>query len=123
MKGHGEVIFSWNDDVLYVETVGPFNEEGIQNAAKEYMNIINSRKDAPFSVIEIWDTESLASLQAMDKVGELWCNLAQNNCVSLAVVISSRVQSWVSNKLLPEIGKIFTKREDAQKWVEQNKNP
>lgn len=121
MKSHGRVKFHWDDEILYVEAFGPFNEEGIQKAANTYLDIISNRKTPLFSVIEIWDSDSLASPEEAQRVGKLWNSLSENGCRFFALVASTNIQGWLGKGILPDIGKIFTKKEDAEQWIKEQK--
>ncbi len=117
MKSHGYVEFSWESNILYVEAFGPFNEEGVMEAASEYLSTILNRTVSDFSVIEIWDEDSLGSPEALAYVEKLWEQLISNGCTSIALVVSNSLQRGVAEKFLPSIGKIFHKKEDAKFWI------
>jgi hypothetical protein len=117
MNPHGEINLFWEDDILYLEAFGPFNEEGVIKAASEYLNTITKRNVTSFSVIEVWDEDSLSSPEGMEYVGKLWAQLVSNNCISLAVVVSNTVQRDISEQLIPSIGKVFNSKVAAKIWV------
>jgi len=117
VKSHGFLKFSWKSNVLYVQVLGPFNEEGVIEESSKYLSAISNRKVADFSVIELWDEEALGSPKAMNDVCKLWKKLITQNCISLAIVVPNSVQRDIAEKLLPSIGKVFGKIEDAEYWV------
>jgi hypothetical protein len=120
MNTHGELVFTWKKSVLYVEVFGAFNMEGIKDGAIKYMKTVMDRKVPSFSIIEIWDVETLTSLESMNDVDKLWSNLNKNGCISLALVIPRDVQEWSAKRMLPDIGKIFNNKHDAEQWIKEN---
>jgi len=117
MKSHGHLGFKWSKDILYVEVFGPFNKEGVVEAASIYLDMIANRKCTSFAVIEILDDESLGSPSALDEVSKLWKCLEQYNCTSLAIVSSNIVQHSIIESIIPHIGKVFNRKEDAEQWI------
>ncbi len=122
MQGHGKTLFNWDNNILYVEAFGPFNEEGIVDAADSYQNAIIDRTSDLFSIIEIWDAECLGSPQTISEVGKHWSILSRNGCISLAIVVANGVQKSIVKSRLPEIGKVFSDKEDAIQWLQQKLN-
>ena len=104
MKAHGILQLTWKQNTLYAEAFGPFNEEGIIEASI-------------FSVIEVWDENSMTSPEALKDVGRLWAVLANYGCESYALIVSNRLQESVAQPYLPEIGKIFNDVDAAELWV------
>lgn len=121
MKIHGKTTFTWKNDVLYMETFGPFNEEGMVHTANEYQKTIVNKKCKSFCIIEIWDSETSTSPEGIQEMGKFWRTLQDSGCIALAVVASNNVQEWAAKSQLPVIGKIFQTQEDAEIWVNQNK--
>ena len=114
--------FNWDDSILYIEGFGPFNEEGIVDAADTYLNTIINRASDLFSIIEIWDDECLASPQAISLIAGHWSTLSRNGCISLAIVATNCVQRSIAQSQLPEFGKVFSDKEDAMQWLQQKRN-
>ena len=110
MKSHGSLKLSWEKNILYVEVLGPFNEEGVIEESNRYLSEILNRKVTDFSVIEVWDKEALGSPMVMNDVHKLWYELADNNCISLALVVSNSVQRDIAESLLPTTGVTFQKK-------------
>ncbi|MCW8930858.1 MAG: hypothetical protein OQL19_11535 [Gammaproteobacteria bacterium] len=121
MNIHGKVICSWIDDILFVEAIGPFNNEGVINAAKLYLNTIQNRKFSKFFVVEIWDEESLGSPSSYKDVSKMWNALNDNGCIAFALVVSSNIQQLIARQIIPDIGEIFFNKEEAVKWISQKK--
>jgi len=117
MKAHGSLKLTWKQNTLYAEAFGPFNEEGVKDAAKQYLYELENSPSSKFSVIEIWDEDSLTSPEAMANVGRLWEALANFGCVSFALVTCNRLQESVAKPYLPPIGKIFNDLQGAEHWV------
>lgn len=120
MNRHGYLKFTWKDSILHVEAFGPFNEEGVKDASQEYFKKIESKGSSKYSIIEIWDEESLGSPIVMDKIASMWSSLTESNCISIAIVISNSVQRLLCEKLLPDHGRVFTKIDDAEMWTHEN---
>jgi hypothetical protein len=118
MNIHGYLKFEWIDNTLYVHAFGPFNEEGAVKASVEYLASLEANGRSSYSIIEVWDEESLGSPEVMSKISEMWTFFLKNNCSSIAIVISNSLQRSLCEKLLPNNGKIFQNLEDAENWVD-----
>ncbi len=122
MKKHGEVQLHWDDETLYVETFGPFNEEGVEDAIVKYINELESRKGALFSIIEIWDEQTLGSPNVLNAAKKFWHNLDDEyGCIRLALVVQKNMQDQIAQKMIPKIGKIFLNLEEAEHWAKKKK--
>jgi hypothetical protein len=119
---HGDIKLFWEGDTLILEAMGPFNEEGVRKAANEYLNVIINRSIADFSIIEMWDENSLSSPEGMKNVAQLWAKLVSYNCTSFALVVCNSVQQGVAEQFIPSIGRIFNSKEEAEFWVLNRKN-
>lgn len=117
MKAHGILQLTWKQNTLYAEAFGPFNEEGIIEASKNYLDALGKPPASIFSVIEVWDENSMTSPEALKNVGRLWAVLANYGCESYALIVSNRLQESVAQPYLPEIGKIFNDLNTAELWV------
>jgi hypothetical protein len=117
MDAHGYLKFKWVADILYVHAFGPFNEEGVAKATSEYIALISVKDSSSYSIIEVWDTESLGSPKVMSEVSKMWAFLLKNNCTFIAIVVSNSLQKAVCEKLLPSKGKVFLNIEDAENWI------
>ncbi|NMP32003.1 hypothetical protein HII17_10530 [Thalassotalea sp. M1531] len=117
MNVHGELTFEWLNNVLYVRTFGPFNEEGIVKAANAYSNCLSQHAKAHYAIIEIWDNDSLGSPEVMAMVADFWTNHLQDNCTAIAIVVSNSLQLALCQKLLPPSGSSFGNVADAELWV------
>jgi hypothetical protein len=117
MDEHGKATFRWQNNILYTEAFGPFNEQGVRKAAMQYLYEIENRHLTPYSVIEIWDEYSLACPEGMKKVEQLWALLSYNQCSAFALVAYNATQASIASKLLPPIGKVFQNIEEAEQWI------
>jgi hypothetical protein len=120
MNSHGYLEFTWKSNILYVEAFGPFNEEGAIDASQEYLEKTKNNGSSNYSIIEIWDENSLGSPIVMEKIANMWRTVTENNCTSIAIVVSNSVQRSLCEKLLPVIGRVFTKMDDAEIWTLEN---
>ena len=120
MKGHGEVRFVWRKDVLFVEAFGPFNEVAVVQVAEAYLKQVEGQELESFSVVEVWDKNSLGSPEVMDKVGQFWHYLQGTNCSALCIVVDSGIQKRLCEKLLPSIGRVFLSQEEAEQCMTAN---
>lgn len=119
MKAHGILQLTWRQNTLYAEAFGPFNEEGVIEASKNYLDALGKPPSATFSVIEVWDENSMTSPDALRNVGRLWSVLANYGCCSFALTVSNKLQESVAQPYLPEIGKIFNNLDDAELWLKR----
>jgi hypothetical protein len=53
MQSHGKVIFEWQDDLLIVKPIGPFNEEGAIDVIETLKSSNISKKINAWSQLEI----------------------------------------------------------------------
>jgi len=120
---HGEALFTWKGNVLYVEVLGPFNEEGVIKTTNEYLNKLINKPVEYFSVIELWNEDALSSPDGLNKVKTLWQQVENKGCISLALVVSNNVQHEIAKTLMPNIAKVFHKREEAEQWVSLKNAP
>lgn len=118
----GKATFNWKDDILYVDTFGPFNENGIKSVAENYREVLNNRGGEPFFIIIKWDSETLASLESLPDIQNIGDNLENCGCIAFALIISKQIQIWISKKILPKIGKIFNNAGEAEQWIMSIKN-
>ena len=117
MKSHGNITLTWKGDILFVDAFGPFNEEGVISAGRQYLDAIHKRNGAKFSVIETWDEQSLSSPAGMQEAGKLWELLLAHNCQSIAIVVCNSLQRGLVAKMLPSIGTIFDTTLEAEDWL------
>ena len=120
MEAHGTLKFQWIENILYIEPFGPFNEEGVTIEAGKYLEMVLNREFEKFYIIEVWNNESFASPVSFEKVASLWNMLSDNGCTFLAIVASNDLQKIIASEMIPDIGKIFSNKEDAQKWISEN---
>ncbi|MDN4503582.1 hypothetical protein QX776_14305 [Alteromonadaceae bacterium BrNp21-10] len=115
----GKVIFNWNDDILYVEAIGPFNAAQIHEAVVNYQIVISHSPVRQFKVIECWDDEALGPPDGLEEVGQNWCVLLTRGCIAIAIVVNNELQKMVAEKFLPAIGKVFRDKSEALLWLKQ----
>ncbi len=120
MKAHGYLDLKWSDNVLYVRSFGPFNDEGAKEAADAYVKLINNKTCTQFSVIEILQDESLGTPDTMKEVSKIWNFNAENGCTALALVYANEIQRQLAEEFLPGFGKLFQNIEDAENWVRES---
>ena len=120
MNSHGYLKFIWKSNILNIEAFGPFNEEGVIDASQEYLKQVESIGSSNYSIIEVWDEDSLGSPLVMEKIANMWSIFIESNCTSIAIVISNSVQRSLCEKLLPINGRVFTKIDDAEIWTHEN---
>lgn len=118
MEAHGILKFYHDNHVLYVESFGPFNMEGIIKGKLEYMDNVERISKDKFCVVEIWDEETLTSPDALHVIQELWKTLESYSCCSLAVVIKTVFQKDIVENMLPKIGRVFNNKEEAITWIQ-----
>ncbi len=117
MEPHGELRLEWSGNVLYVKPEGPFNDEGAQKAAREYFELIENRREAEFSVIEVLTDDAVGTPNTMDEVARVWRFIGEHGCVALALVYRNELQRSLAEAYLPEFGRLFSRVEEAEAWI------
>lgn len=117
MEPHGELRLEWSGNVLYVKPEGPFNDEGAQKAAREYFELIENRREAEFSVIEVLTDDAVGTPNTMDEVARVWRFIGEQGCVALALVYRNELQRSLAEAYLPEFGRLFSRVEEAEAWI------
>jgi len=123
MECHGRLEFTWQEDRLYVNAFGPFNDEGAAQAGKAYLDIIANKPVEHFAVVEVLDPESLGSPNTMGEVRKLWDFLGASGCYALALVYSNSVQHALAAEFMTPFGAVFADVASAERWVEQQLAP
>lgn len=119
MLAHGRIDLYWRDNILCVDAFGPFNDEGVTSAAAIYLDTIKHNDFEDFFVIETWDKDSFGSPSVYQVVDKNWAAFAAYGCKGLAVVVSDQIQKSLAERILPEIGQVFTSKDNALQWLQQ----
>jgi len=117
MQKHGTVDLSWQENLLVVQTFGPFNEEAIEYIIAEAKKTVKNRPARLWKRLEILDEETLASPAVLARVKELNTWFEDNGCMQVAVVVCNEIQVYVTEKVLNSYAKIFRDAEAAKKWL------
>lgn len=117
MNKHGELLFSWEKNILIVHAKGPFNEEGAFAETNKLKKFILKMNVTKWGKLGIWDDESLGSAEAIEIVENYhrWC--VENGCETTAYVVCNCLQKSISEKVYSSTAKIFKDEPDAKKWL------
>ncbi|WP_019028312.1 hypothetical protein [Colwellia piezophila] len=118
MNKHGEISFSWVNDVFTLEIKGPFNEEGLEYYIPLIQKSVSKRSVKDWKRVEVWDDEVLGSPTTAALTKSLWEWYDKNGCVLTAIVVSNSVQTQGIQILLKSQAKVFINIGKAQEWLE-----
>lgn len=116
---HGQIIFSWRDDVLILDIEGAFNCEGVEYATNQLIKTVDDKGFSKWRRLEILSDEVMGSPEVLKMVKENfhWCE--RNGCFVTAVVVSSQFQTQVLGDFLGDFHmKLFDDVESARKWLD-----
>lgn len=120
MNKHGYVNFYWHEDILTLELEGPFNEEGLNYYFSLVKTSILNRSGKNWRRLEIWDEETLGSLETLGIGKDIDKWFEENGCLLAAVVVSNSLQKQVLENIIKSNMKIFRNEIEARKWLVQN---
>lgn len=98
---HGKSYISVDGDIISVQSVGAFNEEGIVETINELKSVINSFKQEHFKLLLDYSLVEGGTPEVFDKINQ--CNIWLNsqNMVAKAVVVGSVIQLEILEKRAP----------------------
>jgi hypothetical protein len=117
MNNHGNITFSWKDDLFTLRVEGAFNEEGIEYSVPLLQESVLNSTMKKWKRLEIWDLEVLGSPETIQRVKLIWDWFNVNGCVLTAVVVSNSIQAQVIEKHLDSSTKIFSDVKKALEWL------
>jgi len=117
MESHGELDLEWRDNLLVLNLMGPFNEEGAIDAFNHLKQSVISKKTNEWMRLEVWNEGTLGSPEVMEGIRQLFSWCVENGCIATAVVVSNRVQKMIAEKELPEDVEVFNDVSDAMEWI------
>ena len=118
MNKHGNMVFSWQKDVLIIEVRGAFNKEGIDFWFSEIKKYFKNNGVKVWRRLEIWDEEAMGIPESIE-VGKLiydW--LDDNGCTLTAVVIKNSLQETIIKDRFNSNVKTFRNKEKAMEWLD-----
>lgn len=119
MKPHGRVKLAWDNNVLRVEVIGPFNMEGVNQCFKQIQASVLAHKTEHWTRLDILDQETLGSPDVMKVIGATykWCTA--QGCLGIASVCSTFLQTEILEKTRVSTGMNlagFKSYADAECW-------
>lgn len=120
MQPHGLIHLKWQNDILYIETQGPFNIEGIKIAGKHLTDVVENRTHASWRRLDIADDNALGDPEVMKVIahGYLWG--IENGCRAMALVYFNSLQKVLFEHFIIENTvniQAFSNSQDAQEWL------
>jgi len=122
MDRHGEVYFSWDNDIFVLEVEGPFNEKAIEYYTPILQEAIINRSADQWKRLEIWDNEALGCPKTLALAKAVFDWYDVNGCGLTAIVISNVVQSHIIKDILKSDAEIFLDKSDAMTWLNTHNN-
>lgn len=118
MNRHGQMSFSWSDDLLIVKPKGPFNEEGREYVNNRVKDVILNKGLKRWRRLEILDEETMGSPSVLGMVKDLYTWYEDNGCYATAVVVKNSLQIYVIEEMFQSrTVKIFSNISEAEKWI------
>ena len=117
MNRHGEILFTWENDILIVQVIGAFNEQGIEYYVPLMRKYILNRAVDKWSRLELWDDEALGCPQTLALVKSVYEWYELNGCILSAVVVSNSIQAQVIRGMLKSDAKTFLVKTEAIEWL------
>jgi hypothetical protein len=117
MEKHGELLFSWEENILIVKVSGSFNKEGALAGITAIKESVCNKNKRIWHRLGFWDEEYLGSPSTMKmfKDAHIWC--AEHGCQRVAVVVTNVVQQGVAEKIFSPHAKVFRGEADAREWL------
>lgn len=117
MDKHGEISFTWENDVFIIKAVGSFNEQGIKYYAPILKEALLNRTVDKWKRLEVWDEEALGCPKTLALAKEVYEWYEANGCTLTAVVISNMVQSHIIKDVFQSNAELFINQEEAIEWL------
>lgn len=118
MNSHGNISFSWEEDIFALIVEGAFNEEGIEVSIPLLQESVLNSGYNKWKRLEIWDSEVLASPETIKRIRSIWNWFRANGCTKTAVVISNSIQAHLIEKYSDSsIQQVFLDKEKALEWL------
>lgn len=121
MISHGEVTFSWDDDLLEIGAKGPFNESGLKICITSIQKSILNKSIKSWRRIEVWDDETLGSPVVVSLAKEASHWYKNQGCFAVAIVISNDLQSYILEHMIKSGSAIFHDVATAKSWLNEQK--
>lgn len=120
LQPHGLINLVWEEDLLIIETQGPFNKEGITIAGKHLIESIIKRKSPSWRRLDITDDNALGDPEVMKSIayGYLWG--FENGCRAMALVYFNSLQKVLIENFIAENNvnlQAFSNINEAQNWL------
>jgi hypothetical protein len=120
---HGECLISVEDNIIYIQPIGAFNEEGIIEASKEVSIAVDNFGDENFKLLLDYTSIEGATPEAFVKLNEFNSWLNTQNMVAKAVVVNLSLTLTLLNNFVPERSiqndKNFDNKADAIEWIKR----
>jgi len=120
---HGAYTIEWLKDVLYVELIGSFNQEGMSNYIEAVKQNISKIENSFSLVIDGSEFEgaTVESFDVLEQYNE-WLN--KLNQLKVKVIIQDcKIQEQIAHKYVPALNtqKIvrFTNKKEAMAWLSE----
>jgi hypothetical protein len=117
MNSHGNISFSWEEDIFVLIVKGPFNEEGIEVSVPLLQKSVLNSSYNKWKRLEMWDSEVLASPETIKRCQLIWSWFNANGCTKTAVVISNNIQAQVLEKYSDSSTQTFLDKKKALEWL------
>ncbi|MDM7860619.1 hypothetical protein QTP81_08425 [Alteromonas sp. ASW11-36] len=125
LKPHGNVVLTWQNNVLHNHVHGPFNVEGVTLSFEQLRNSTNEQNVSQWARIDVLDPDTLGAMEVMHVIGNSYKWSIENGCVGIASICSTVLQREMLAQFKQQTGlnlEAFDSVEAAQRWCNQQLN-
>lgn len=122
MIPHGDIYLSWQDSILNIKTVGPFNVEGATICFEQLQEYVNNNAQGCWKRIDYANDDTLGEPEAMVVFGKSYLWSFEHGCQAMALVYSNVIQKIMCEQFVSHHNlniKLFKCKKNALKWLEQ----
>lgn len=92
MHTHGFVKYEWQNNILRIDTFGPFNLKGINEAFDNLKQTVKTHTPPKWYRVDILDEETLGGLDVMEVIALSYKWSIDNHCQFIAIVCANSIQ-------------------------------
>lgn len=118
---HGHVYCSWENNTLHLETEGPFNKEGADEALLQMIEMVKSKQLPKWKRLDITDVNALGNPDVLKVIAKSYFWAFEHGCIAMGLVYCNSLQKILCEdflKLHPYNIQLFNCISDANSWLE-----
>ncbi len=119
MLEHGEIQFSWHENLLTTHVTEAFNYEGVVAGFNAVKASVLAKKFTHWKRLEILDNEVLGSQDVLEEVHRNFIWLNTHGCQYTALVVKNHLQQDILKSICNDSIKIFKDLGQAKTWLNE----